>query len=44
MSKWKKIWDKKDRINKIVLEVLIKDDNFDKYINSKSRFNVVIEN
>ena len=29
MDKWKQIWNKDDRINKIILETLIKADGFD---------------
>ena len=29
MNKWKEIWNKEERVNKIVLETLIKADGFD---------------
>ena len=29
MDKWKEIWNKEERVNKIVLETLIKADGFD---------------
>lgn len=34
MDKWKEIWNKKDRTNKIILEVLIKADGFDSGVGS----------
>lgn len=29
MDKWKEVWDKDERVNKIILETLIKSDSFD---------------